>query len=87
MKRMPTIKSGGTNPAAYLVAAKLSPKKMAARISEIYVITVALLLPSVMAPKSTAKHNGHPPWGPSWSQSSTLTTVNGREPALSARSH
>jgi hypothetical protein len=57
---MPTIKSGGTNPAAYLVAAKLSPKKTAARISEISVVTVALLLPSVMAPKSTVEARRSP---------------------------
>jgi hypothetical protein len=86
VKRMPTIKSGGTNPAAYLVAAKLSPKKTAARISEISVISAALLLLSVMAPKSTAEAQRSPARGPSWSQSSPLTAVNGRESASNARS-
>src|SRR3712207_1266393 len=87
VKRMPTIKSGGTNSAAYLVAAKLSPKKTAARISEISVISAALLLLSVMAPKSTAEAQRSPARGPSWSQFSPLTAVNGREPASRSEEH
>jgi hypothetical protein len=43
-----TITSGGIDSAAYLVAAKFSPQKTAAKINEISVTTAALLLASVM---------------------------------------
>src|SRR5215210_2284914 len=43
-----TITSCGTDSAAYLVAAKFSPQKTAAKINEISVNTAALLLASVM---------------------------------------
>jgi hypothetical protein len=43
-----TITSGGMDSAAYLVAAKFSPQKTAAKINEISVTTAALLLASGM---------------------------------------
>ena len=43
-----TITSGGMDSAAYLVAAKFSPQKTAAKINEISVNTAALLLASVI---------------------------------------
>jgi hypothetical protein len=43
-----TITSGGMDSAAYLVAAKFSPHKTAAKINDISVNTVVLLLDSVM---------------------------------------
>jgi hypothetical protein len=43
-----TITSGGMDSAAYLVAAKFSPQKTAAKINEISVNTAVLLLTSVM---------------------------------------
>jgi hypothetical protein len=55
-----TITSGGMDSAAYLVAAKFSPQKTAAKINEISVNTAALLLASVMPRSLTARARRSP---------------------------
>jgi hypothetical protein len=55
-----TMTSGGMDSAAYLVAAKFSPQKTAARINEISVSAAALSLRSVMALESTARARRSP---------------------------
>jgi hypothetical protein len=47
--------SGGITSTAYLVAAKFSPQKTAARISETSATTVVLFLLPAIAPESTAR--------------------------------
>jgi hypothetical protein len=55
-----TITSGGMDSAEYLVAAKFSPQKTAAKINEISVKTAALLLASVMPRSLTARARRSP---------------------------